>query len=139
MMIDFVIVVIGMLSFTALIWEYQRQTEKKENEEKLERAGDLLRGVLYAVPSSHGILHALKVLKHAHSALEQCPKLTQDIKLAIMLAALLHDADDKKYFPKNKNYQNARQIVRKVYPDVEDLVIEMIGYVACSANGSSIP
>lgn len=28
-----------------------------------------------------------------------------------MLACLLHDADDKKYFPLNKNYDNARLIL----------------------------
>ncbi len=138
--LDIVVCVLFAAGFVAfLIWYDNRTRGERANEKKLDQARDLLREVLYAVQPSHGILHALKVLRHTHRALEECPKLTSGTKLAIMLAALLHDADDKKYFPKNKSYQNARQIVRQVYPDAEELVIEMIGYVSCSSNGSSIP
>ena len=64
------------------------------------------------------------------------------------LAALLHDADDKKYFPKNKRYENARSIMDKVLKkkaDTFDIALvkkeacEMISYVSASDNGNSVP
>ena len=139
MIIDFTVGMLGTLGIVVLIWKYQEYKKTSKNEEMLDRAGNLLQKVLCNVPLSHGIFHALKVLEHTYRALKQCPELTDNTKLAIMLAALLHDADDRKYFPKNKSYENARMITRQICPQAEDLVIEMIGYVSCSSNGSSIP
>lgn len=90
---------------------------------------------------SHGIDHARRVMKHARLAIAHDDTLRHMYieKLAIVLAALLHDADDRKYFPNNKNYENARSIVQKLCPGIEPLVISMIGYVSTSSNGNSIP
>lgn len=64
--------------------------------------------------------------------------MSADEILAVKLAALLHDADDRKYFAHN-DFENARAIMRVVCPDLESLVIQMIGYVSSSKNGDTIP
>ena len=97
------------------------------------------------VPPSHSIEHARRTLFHAEQAIKANNAaasplhLTRDEEMAIMLAALLHDADDTKYFSKNLNYENARLILRIAYPEVEDLTIQMISYVSASKNQSKIP
>lgn len=50
------------------------------------------------VPESHGLGHALCVLSHTNRAIEES-FVDDNRALACKLAALLHDADDKKYFP----------------------------------------
>ena len=66
---------------------------------------------------SHGINHAISVMINATKCIntENCTitigikdknktyKLTNDEKKSIQLAALLHDADDKKFFPNNNS------------------------------------
>lgn len=98
-----------------------------------------LTGTLSKVCPSHGIDHAIRVAHHARMALRHHKEITETEKLAVLLTALLHDADDTKLFPKNKNYENARVILRKFYPKLEDLVIKMIGFVSTSKNGNTIP
>jgi uncharacterized protein len=95
------------------------------------------------VPNSHGLEHARKVMQHARNAIiddfSRGRTKSDDEELAIEMAALLHDADDRKYFPKNKNYENARAILRELCPDIENLVVTMISYVSASSNGDAIP
>ena len=65
----------------------------------------------------------------------------------MQLSALLHDADDKKYFPQNKAYENATKIIKKVLKDQTDFdekivtkeTLEMISYVSASDNGNAVP
>lgn len=120
--------------------------------------GEILRGVC----DSHGKWHARKVLRNARCALMvatfaavsavastghfvSIPELEV---LAILLAALLHDLDDRKLFPDHKNYENARRVMKKVCesrgdPDdkagLGDRVISMISYVSTSGNGDEVP
>ena len=59
------------------------------------------------VCSSHGIDHAINVMKNAEKAIEQTELIIDNkSKECILLAALLHDADDKKFFPNNNNFEN---------------------------------
>ena len=63
--------------------------------------------------------------------------------LALRLAALLHEADDRKYFKEEE--KNARRILKEVLSgleeakQIEDEVEEMISYVSASGNGNKVP
>lgn len=90
------------------------------------------------VDAGHGINHALEVTKLGlFGIILSDLDLTDHQSMSIMLACLLHDADDRKFFPNSKNYENARQILNLHFPDLEDLVIELISKVSCSKNGNS--
>lgn len=89
----------------------------------------------------HGVKHALTVVDHVDAAIKaHSGTLTLKEKLAIRLAALLHDADDRKFFPTSKDLSNAKGILKSL-PEVDqetfDLVIKMINLVSCSKNGNS--
>lgn len=112
--------------------------------ELLEKAAKLLADLLTKnnVCPSHGVLHALRVARHAARALRHCTWKKSDKQyLAVILAALLHDADDRKFFPNNANYDNARRIIHEIglETDVETSIIEMIKVISTSSNGNSIP
>lgn len=90
--------------------------------------------------SGHGYTHVQTVYKHARKALEYEPTLTDQQKLQVQLAALLHDADDEKIFPDSKNYSNARDILNTSYPDQPELheqIIDLIKLVSTRQNGDS--
>lgn len=99
------------------------------------------------MPRSHGLEHARMVLLHAILALseysdqEDTNRITMDDRFAILLAALLHDVDDRKYFPRGDNFENARLIMGNAHvaADVQVAVVRMIGYVSASKNRDSIP
>lgn len=88
---------------------------------------------------SHGIDHAISVLNHAKQALKYEPNPSIKEQEAILLAALLHDADDKKFFPDNSNYENVRLILNDKDENFIELVIKMIKLVSASTNGDNIP
>lgn len=124
--------------------------------------------------TSHSLDHMLIVCRHAILALEHdtsLPKYIMQIEnpsqnqnqnqrffsFLILLAALLHDIDDRKLFLHAKSsdpYSNARFITNQVlnqlnttynemfYLSVSEavqLVIDMISYVSASKNGDRIP
>jgi uncharacterized protein len=99
------------------------------------------------VCSSHGITHAIAVMNHAENALNQAEnklnqttfKIDEKIKRCVKLAALLHDADDRKFFPNNQNYENLKEILDDLPSDEIDLIIKMISLVSSSKNGDRIP
>lgn len=98
----------------------------------------------HEIPESHGLGHALRVLEHAKLALlaAQTP-VSESRQLAIQLAALLHDADDRKYFPEGPTggYQNARRLAEAAGApaDTIDDMLKMIRLVSTSSNGNSVP
>ena len=114
--------------------------------DKLVRAAETKLKVLFekaGVDSSHGILHARKVLGNAEMALKSTTRtITEERALGIRLAALLHDADDKIYFDISKYtetpFQNAQTICKEVGVNekVINEVLKMIGWVSCSKNGT---
>ncbi len=99
----------------------------------IQELGKMLKNVC----SSHGLQHAQNVMITAKNALKFETNLTQIQRQAVVLASLLHDADDHKFFPNNRNYENARFILRNKSCDFVELVIEMISLVSCSTNGNS--
>ena len=88
------------------------------------------------VDSGHGIDHADIVVKHAEQALNHQDSLSDDEKLAVRLAALLHDADDSKFFPNSIGNSNANMILdsAELSDDIINLTIRMISLVSCSKN-----
>jgi uncharacterized protein len=94
----------------------------------------------HKVCPSHGIDHAIAVMNHAENALKQATfKFDERIKRCVLLAALLHDADDRKFFPDNLNYENLRQVLKELPSDEIDLIIRMVSLVSSSKNGDRIP
>lgn len=92
------------------------------------------------VDDTHGIYHALVVVEHGKKVVECAPELSEAVKENIILACLLHDADDRKYFPAHVNYENARQILTEEKVDAERIeeIIGMIKVVSFSKNGDHI-
>jgi len=94
----------------------------------------------HKVDKGHGTDHARDVLNHVNNALSVSNTPSNDSdRLAIRLAALLHDADDKKFF-NSKNYENSRFILDRVVPGkskMHKLVLKMIKMVSYSENGNS--
>lgn len=90
--------------------------------------------------SSHGIDHAVNVLKNINNMLD-CSKLemTEDQKFSTRLAGLLHDADDRKFFKNNKNYENAREIMKDLPENIINMAIRMIDLTSASKNKDSTP
>lgn len=90
---------------------------------------------------SHGVGHARAVMAHAcRATAELGAALTPDEAAAVELAAALHDADDRKFWPEHGDHENARAVLRAIgRPDLAPLVVEMISYVSASTNRSEVP
>lgn len=84
---------------------------------------------------SHGIGHALAVLENAKNALIHY-EISDIDRERVLLASLLHDADDHKFFP-DSNYSNVRKILKD--RDDVDQIIEMIDLVSASKYRDTIP
>jgi uncharacterized protein len=103
------------------------------------------------IDESHGWEHVYAVYQHAVRAVScHQPALTERQALQVRIAALLHDADDHKYFPDSFDEQsgqnqcdNARLVMNRAgivdQPDVIKGVMEMIRLVSCSTNGNTVP
>lgn len=87
----------------------------------------------------HGIEHAKTVMYNAWEALKDYPELSKDNILAVLLAALLHDADDGKFFPNHKNNENLKLVLQKKGKAFVDKIEYMVNLVSSSKNGNSIP
>lgn len=110
------------------------------------KAVELLRPILSSnrVDQGHDIEHSVIVVKHIEKALscESEFELNDEEKMCILLAGLLHDADDHKFFPEHRDYENARNILEQLKPLITDrnieLIIRMISYVSCSQNRNQL-
>ena len=99
------------------------------------------------IKESHGVNHALAVYHHADRAVEACrPPLPSTTAMEIVVAALLHDVDDSKYFGGSGNegdelYVNAKALMSKAnIPSSHwESILYMIDLVSCSKNGNSVP
>ena len=96
--------------------------------------------------TSHGVDHAKQVFDHAEKAIAvHQTQLDEEKQILILLAALLHDADDAKFFKQVDNGpNNAEQILtacsnNKITEDQTNFVHKLIGFVSCSKNHNDIP
>ena len=73
------------------------------------------------VPDSHGMGHCSQVLQNMEKTLENTKKiLKEERKLSLKLGALLHDADDRKYFPKTS--KNGEKIIKECLTKLDPLL-----------------
>ena len=118
------------------------------------------------IKESHGWGHIQAVYNHTAKALQSLEyTISYAMTIEIQLAALLHDVDDKKYFPnvRHGEYSNASALLndigitsnttaatRTTATESEEgqcrrsnisheQIIQMISWVGCSDNGNSIP
>lgn len=93
------------------------------------------------IDKGHGYDHCCIVFEHACKILNDEHNILNDNRCAILLASLLHDADDDKFFTTTNNY-NCKLILEKCLSSelvhIKDLVIEMINLVSCSKNGNTM-
>ena len=88
----------------------------------------------------HGIEHAKQVLNNALKAIEVSTyALTPEQIESVLLAALLHDADDRKFFSTHTNNENLRLVLFDKTDEFINSVIYMVNLVSSSKNGDSIP
>ena len=114
---------------------FLRLKEEDVMQREIELVDRTLKG---KVDSSHGLEHALLVLEHVDRALEVTDLiLSVEQKEAVRLAALLHDVDDRKYFPQNQHYENARAIMSERPENIREIALRMIDLVSCTKNGNS--
>lgn len=83
------------------------------------------------IEGEHGLLHARIVYNHALEAIKQSrDPLSHTQQVIILVAALLHDVDDHKFY-KTENLANARGVMAEAEtPFVEEIVtcINLVGY-----------
>lgn len=92
------------------------------------------------VSTCHGIEHALTVMCHAFNALKFI-EINNTDKINVLLAALLHDSDDHKFFPTHTNYENLRNILKQTYKNEDEInqIVFMVSIVSASKWGDKIP
>jgi HD superfamily phosphodiesterase len=93
----------------------------------------------HKIDETHGFGHAMIVTNHAYLACNDTNLfITSNQRLLILVASLLHDVDDSKYFT-TQNYDNCVEIMTKCKftEDAIKEVVHMISLVSCSKNGNS--
>ena len=108
-------------------------------------ACELVRTILKDVSPCHGYDHAMAVVGHVDKALASMKTvpstLTATMRHAVRLAALLHDVDDPKLFPKHAADENAKAVLAQVGvdADTQQTILDMVHWVSSSKWGDTIP
>lgn len=102
--------------------------------------------VLDQICQSHGLNHAKEVMDHVEKALQvHDPRLDEEQETLLCLAALLHDADDAKFFDTKQGEQTNAEIIlkhctdNKITQEQIAFVEMLIDFVSCSKNHNTIP
>ena len=94
------------------------------------------------VPDTHNLVHCQKVRRHVQKAIEYSVEpVSEKRKAALILAALTHEVDDRKYFPLNQN--NLQEMMLRVLNPMNEYKIGvltdlclMVGVTSFSENGN---
>lgn len=102
-----------------------------------EKTLEYIRALFRDNADGHGADHALRVYRNAVQIAENEPGCDREL---IVLAALLHDADDHKLF-RTENNANARAFLAEngVPEDRADRICEVINAVSFSRNRGKVP
>lgn len=97
----------------------------------------------FNIPPDHGVEHAKQVVEHARQALiADNPNIIMSFDHCknVLIAAAIHDMDDRKFFPDNREYQNAKAILCRLYISGQsrDDILKMVSLVSCSSNGNHV-
>lgn len=105
----------------------------------LQKVKKEVKALMQGVPDDHGYKHVSNVVNNVERALSMESNLTSQQRQSILMAAWLHEVDDRKIF-KTENYENARKIltIAGVDEDTTKLCIELIDLVSCSKNKNCI-
>jgi uncharacterized protein len=140
--IDFSNMIGGFKSYVEALEEIFEKFKGEDSDNSIKKDTELLQTILEEkeVSPCHGIEHAKTVMYHAYCALEDYDLSNED-QMAVLLAALLHDADDRKFFPEHKNYENLRKILKQTGKSDEfiEKVVYMVSIVSASKWGDKIP
>lgn len=95
--------------------------------------------IKYDIGADHGIDHAIAVANTAALAFDEL-KLTQEERINVTLACLMHDIDDDKLIPYHMHgkYINATEFIKKLNPQDQIHVMTMIKLVGFSINANTI-
>ena len=95
------------------------------------------------VPDHHGWKHVIEVYNHAFNSLEEEKELDENTKIAILLAALCHENQDKKLFAPNleEPMSNTRVILEQlpINKELYPLIYELISLTSVSKRGLNKP
>lgn len=106
------------------------------DEATFDRAEDFIRSLFEGESSGHDFYHSLRVHDLARRI---CAEEGGDEDL-VRLAALLHDADDRKLFS-TEGFANARRFMDSegIPPDIQDSVCSMISQISFKGDGTRVP
>ena len=106
------------------------------DEATFDRAEDFIRSLFEGESSGHDFYHSLRVHDLARRI---CAEEGGDEDL-VRLAALLHDADDRKLFSTD-GFANARRFMDSegIPPDIQDSVCSMISQISFKGDGTRVP
>ena len=108
------------------------------NQEKaIESALQFAKSLLEGDATGHGYDHIERVVRNARQILST----EKADSIAVLLAVALHDVDDVKLFPQNRNQENARSFLSTLGLDEEtrERVLTLIREVSFKGKDSCVP
>lgn len=108
------------------------------NKVLFQEAENYIRGIFARDCSGHDAEHSIRVFR---SAMRIAKKTEEADETLVGLSSLLHDVDDIKLFPENRNYENARCFLTEyqIESERQEQIIHIISQVSFKGTDSAIP